>query len=258
MKHGKTFIFGVNPVLEKLKASPHDVVEILMTHGPERSALRSIEAEAKRLGLRVIYVERGLLDRLSGRERHQGVVAKIKGHTYLPFAELVQELSLSSSSASEWVLILDGLTDPRNLGALLRTAEAVGLQHVVIPKDRSVGITPTVVKASAGAAYHLKIYRVANLRGAMASLKKHGFWMVGLDAGAREGIHDRRHPQRLGIVVGSEAKGVRPLILRECDYVVSIPMLGKITSLNVAVAGAVFLYELLRQRLSVDKVGAKS
>jgi 23S rRNA (guanosine2251-2'-O)-methyltransferase len=253
MKNEKTMIFGVNPILEKLKASPWDVLEILMTNGPERSALRSIDAEARRLGLRVTYVKRDFLDRLSGGERHQGVLAKLEDYVYLSFAELVQGLSLSL--ASEWVLILDGLTDPRNLGALLRTAEAVGVHHVVIPKDRSVGITPTVIKASAGAVYHLKIYRVANLRGAMATLKKHGFWMVGLHAEAREGIHDREYPGRLGIVLGSEGKGLRPLILKECDYVVSIPMLGKITSLNVAVAGAVFLYELLRQRTRVNKPG---
>ena len=128
---------------------------------------------------------------------------------------------------------------------------------MVIPKNRSVGVTPTVVKASAGAVHHLNIYRATNLRRAIVTLKERGFWMVGLDAQAEATIHEVEYPERLGIVLGSEGKGVRPIILRECDYLVSIPMLGKIASLNVAVAGAVFLYELLRQRRTIDKMGAK-
>jgi 23S rRNA (guanosine2251-2'-O)-methyltransferase len=177
-------------------------------------------------------------------------------YRYLDVADLPQRLS--SATGSKWILILDGLTDPRNFGALLRTAEAVGIQNVVIPKDRSVDVTPTVVKASAGAIYHLKIHKATNLRRAVATLKEHGFWVVGLDHHSAVGIYDHVYPEKLGIVLGSEGKGSRPLILRQCDFVVSIPMLGKVASLNVGVAGAVFLYEILRQRQSFGKVGAKS
>jgi 23S rRNA (guanosine2251-2'-O)-methyltransferase len=144
-------------------------------------------------------------------------------------------------------LILDGLTDPRNFGALLRTAEAVGVRHIVIPKDRSVAVTPIVVKASAGAAHHVKIVKVTNLRRTIGILKEYGYWIVGLDAQSRESVYDRQYPSKLALVLGSEGRGVRPVNLRECDFLVSIPMLGKVGSLNVAVAGAVFLYELLRQ-----------
>ena len=133
------------------------------------------------------------------------------------------------------------------------TAEAVGVSHIVIPKDRSVDVTPVVVKASAGAAHHLKIAKVTNLRRAIAGLKDYGYWTVGLDGQSRESIYDKIYPDRLAIVLGSEGKGVRPVILRECDFVVSIPMLGKVTSLNVAVAGAVFLFEVLRQNRHINE-----
>jgi 23S rRNA (guanosine2251-2'-O)-methyltransferase len=242
------FLFGINPVLEKLKASPHGVSEIFIAKGSSAPALRGLDAQAKRLGIRVKYVIPDLLDRLSDGQRHQGVVAEVMAYSYSAFADLLQLLPLNSGSV--WILILDGLTDPRNFGALLRTAESVGIHHVVIPKDRAVAVTPTVVKASAGAAHYLKIYRTTNLRRAILDLKEIGFWIVGLDAKAPESIYDRAHPNRLGIVLGSEGGGVRPLILRECDYLASIPMVGKIASLNVAVAGAVFLYELLRQARS--------
>jgi 23S rRNA (guanosine2251-2'-O)-methyltransferase len=255
MENEKNFVFGINPVLEKLRAAPKDVWEILIAEGSERPALRSIDAEAKRLGVRVIHAPSSLLSRLAKGQRHQGVLAKIAPYSYLNFVDLAQRLA--SFSGSQWILILDGLTDPRNFGALLRTAEAVGIQNVVIPKDRSVDVTSTVVTTSAGAVHHLKIYKATNLRRAAATLKEHGFWMVGLDPQSVAGIYDHVYPEKLGIVLGSEGKGIRPLILRECDFLVSIPMKGKVASLNVGVAGAVFLYEILRQKRSIDKVGAK-
>ena len=242
------FLFGINPVAEKLKVSPHEVSEILIAKGSSASALRGLDAQARRLGIRVKYVIADLLDRLSEGQRHQGVVAEVMAYSYSAFADLLQ--AIPSNSESIWILILDGLTDPRNFGALLRTAESVGIHHIVIPKDRAVAVTPTVVKASAGAAYYLKIYRTTNLRRAILDLKKIGFWIVGLDTKAPESIYGRIYPNRLGIVLGNEGGGIRPLILTECDYLASIPMEGKVTSLNVAVAGAVFLYELLRQARS--------
>jgi 23S rRNA (guanosine2251-2'-O)-methyltransferase len=157
------------------------------------------------------------------------------------------------SSPEDQVLILDQLTDPRNFGALLRTAEAVGIRHVVIPKDRAVDVTPIVVKASAGAAHYLKIYKVTNLQRAMAQLKEKGFWFTGLDPQAKTGLYDQIFPEKLGIVLGSEGTGIRPLIRRECDFLVSVPMRGRIASLNVAAAGAVVLYEVFRQKQKIDK-----
>src|SRR5262249_9183700 len=139
----------------------------------------------------------------------------------------------------------------------LRTAEAAGVQHVVIPKDRSVDVTATVVKASAGAVHHLKIYKVTNLRRTLEMLKGRGFWVVGLDADASGEIYDQILPDRVAVILGSEGEGIRTLMRRECDFLLSIPMAGKIASLNVAAAGAVFLYEVFRQKRSVDKAGGK-
>ena len=257
MSDPSQLIFGINPILEKLKAAPHDVLEIIVAARPERPALRLIGVEAKRRGVRLSYADPKVLHRLAQGQKHQGAVARVAIYSYAAFPELLQALTASSQADWIWVLILDGLTDPHNLGALLRTAEAVGIRSVIIPKDRSVGVTPTVVKASAGAVHHLNVYRVTNLRRAIQELKKLAFWIVGLDVRGGENIYDRVHPRKLGIVLGSEGAGIRPLIRRECDCLVSIPMLGKMASLNVSVAGAVFVYELLRQKQSVDKDKAK-
>ena len=239
------FLFGINPILERLKATPNDISEILIAKGSSALALQAIEVQARRIKLPVKYVAPELLDQLSDGQRHQGIVAKVEAYHYSSFADLLK--AVPSLSELMWILILDGLTDPRNFGALLRTVEAVGIQHVVIPKDRAVAVTPTVVKASVGAVHYLKIYRETNLRRVILKLKELGFWIVGLDPKGTETIYDRVYPKRLGIVLGSEGEGIRPLILSECDYRVSIPMRGRISSLNVSVAGAVFFYELLRQ-----------
>ncbi|HEY7318990.1 MAG TPA: 23S rRNA (guanosine(2251)-2'-O)-methyltransferase RlmB [Candidatus Binatia bacterium] len=242
------FLFGINPVLEKLRASPHEIFEILIAQGSSGSAFRGIDTQARHLGIPVQYLPVDSLYRLANGQRHQGVVAKVAAFSYLLFDELLK--AIAGVSGLVWVLVLDGLTDPRNFGALLRTAECVGIHDVLIPKDRAVAVTPIVVKASAGAVHHINIYRATNLRRAIARLKELGFWIVGLDPKAPEAIYDRVYPERLGIVLGGEGGGIRPLVLRQCDYLVSIPMRGNVASLNVAVAGGVFLYELVRQSRS--------
>jgi 23S rRNA (guanosine2251-2'-O)-methyltransferase len=247
MEAEATILFGINAILEKLKASPQEIVEILVSG--ERAA--TVEKEARRLGIRVSHVNRVLLDRIAGGVQHQEAVAKVASFRYRPFGEFLD--GSRSPDGPRHILILDEITDPRNLGALLRSAEGAGVCHVVIPKDRAVGITSTVVKSSAGAAHHVSVYRVTNLRQAMKQLKAGGFWLAGLEAGAGASIYSRTYPDKLAIVLGSEGRGMRPLIRQECDFLVSIPMLGKIQSLNVAVAAAVFLYELGRQQARVDK-----
>ncbi|HEV8344092.1 MAG TPA: 23S rRNA (guanosine(2251)-2'-O)-methyltransferase RlmB [Candidatus Binatia bacterium] len=248
MNGGKQFqfIFGVNPVLEKLKASPQEVLEVLMFPGRSRAALRLIEDRAKAQGLRVRYLKSQQLDRIAEGSRHQGVIAKVESYSYAFFDALLQ--ALPPSTGHDWILCLDGLNDPRNFGALLRCAEGAGIRHVIIPKDRSVEVTPAVMKTSAGAAHYVKIYRVSNLRRAILALKEKGYWAVGLDAKARDSLYEKLYPEKLVIVLGSEGRGIRPLVLQECDFLVSIPMRGKIASLNVAAAGSIFFYELLRQK----------
>jgi len=244
-KINSNLVFGVNPVLEKLKASSEDVQEILISEISNGPALRLVRQEARRLDVRLVSVTPKFLDQLVAGYRHQGVVARVKAYHYLPFTTMIERTAAPSSS--ERILILDGLTDPRNFGAILRTADASGVRYVVIPKDRSVDVTPVAVKASAGATHHVNVVKVTNLRRAIMDLKEHGYWIVGLHSKSRETIYERTFPSRLAILIGSEGTGVRPLNLRECDLTVSIPMLGKVSSLNVSVAGAVFLYELVRQ-----------
>ena len=251
MAQHENLVFGINPVLEMLHGHSGDVAEILISSGSEGDALRRVAQEADRHGLRVVPVERKVLDRLAEGGKHQGVIARVRAYDYFAFENLLQRASMDEGA--DWILILDGLTDPRNFGALLRTAEAVGIHHVIIPKDRSVEVTPVAVKASAGAAYHVNISRVTNLRRAIALLKERGYWAIGLHGDARESIYEKSYPRRLAIVLGSEGKGMRPVILRECDFLVSIPMLGKVASLNVGAAAAIFFYEILRQKLNLGR-----
>jgi 23S rRNA (guanosine2251-2'-O)-methyltransferase len=246
MSERKTsFIFGINPVVEKLRHAPADVHEIMIAAGSFHTALRFIVEQARHLGLPIRSVNRSVLARISGSSKHQGVVAKVAGYEFWPFDALLREAS--SDSGSTRVLVVDGVTDPRNLGALLRTAEGAGVRHVVIPEHRAAGITPTVAKSSGGAINYLQISRVTNLRRALAELKEGGFWAVGLDVGARQSLYGGSYPRKVAIVVGSEGHGIRSLIRRECDLLVGIPMRGRIASLNVAVATGILLYELIRQ-----------
>jgi len=252
----RDLLCGVNPIIEKLKTTPAQITEIILMQGPQRATLHGIEFEGRRLGIKISYRSPRVLDQLARGQKHQGVVAWVEPYSYRSFSDLEQ--GLRKSQGAYWVLVLDGITDPRNFGALLRTAEAVGIRDVMIPKDRSVGVTPAVAKASAGAIHHMRIFRVANLRRAIAALKKQGLWIVGLEATSRVEFHRRNYPARIAVVLGSEGRGIRPLVQKECDFLVAIPMCGQISSLNVSVAGAVFLYELLRQHSSIDKDGGKS
>jgi 23S rRNA (guanosine2251-2'-O)-methyltransferase len=244
-------LIGINPIIEKLKTSPEEISLILLARGNLRPILKLIQSDAQRLKITINYLDAKELDHLAQGGSHQGVLARVRAYPYASFSQLDE--IIASELSPDRILILDGITDPRNFGAILRTAEAVGVRHIIIPKDRSVGITSVVYKASAGAISHLRVYRVTNLRRAISSLKAKGFWIVGLDADAKQDYASQQYPKKLGIVLGSEGRGIRPLISNECDYLVRIPMKGKISSLNVSVAGAVLLYEVLRQHNSIDK-----
>ncbi len=252
----KNIVFGVNAVLESFRAMADDIQEVLISDVADRQNLRMIKSEALRLNLPTVLVSRKSLDQLVASQKHQGVVVRVKPFKYFALESFLSDET--SDSTPQCLLLLDGLTDPRNFGALLRTAEAVGIRHVIIPKDRAVDVTPVVTKASAGAVQHLRIAKVTNLRRAIKSVKEAGYWIVGLDAESAETIYDRSYPSKLALVLGNEGTGIRPLILGECDFTVSIPMLGKVASLNVSVAGAVFFYEILRQGRVIDKLISKS
>jgi 23S rRNA (guanosine2251-2'-O)-methyltransferase len=240
------FVYGVNPVLEALRAHSSEVVRVLVERG--REGRRSQGAErvaqaAEEAGIRVEEVPQGDLAHRSRSGVHQGVGAELSEFEY---AEL--EDVLERASAPALMLVLDGVTDPQNLGALVRSAHALGAHGVVIPKDRAAGITPAAFKAAAGALEHCPVARVTNLSRALEQMKERGVWTVALAADGDKDLSavDLRVPTAL--VLGSEGSGVRPLVRKTCDYVARIPMGGQVGSLNVSAAGAVALYEVARQR----------
>ncbi len=240
-------VYGIHPVLEKLRAAPGDVMEVLMLPGTRGPALRRVEQTARQEGCRVSEIETRALDALTQGAKHQGVAARIAPFTYRSFEAL---LATPSAAANDCVLFLDGVVDPRNLGSILRSCEAMGVGRIVVPKDRAAGVTGAVIKASAGAVHHVDLYRIANLARGLTALRDRGYWVVGLDAQAENRACDLAYPEKLAVVMGGEARGIRPLIRRSCDYLVSIPMHGRVGSLNVSVAWGMFVYELTRQRIS--------
>lgn len=245
--HRSALLYGVHPVLEKLQTAPDDIIEILLVGGRRGASLRKVEQIARKESCRVSDIDIGGLNALTHGGRHQGVAARVAPFAYRSFEEL---LAASSGMSADCVLFLDGVLDPRNLGGILRTSEAMGVGRVVIPTNRAAGITASVIKASSGAAHHIEVYRVPNLLRGLAALREKGYWVFGLDVHQGSSAYDRVYPEKLVVVLGGEERGIRPLIRRNCDHLVSIPMDGRVGSLNVGVAWGMFAYELTRQRLS--------
>lgn len=232
------WVYGVNPVREALRAGV-PAGKLLLAR---QKGVGEILELAERRGVRVEVVRRSELSSLLSGIPHQGVALWLEDFPYADLEDVLQ------GEGEPFIVVLDGIEDPRNFGAIVRTAEASGVWGVIIPKRRAVGVTGVVAKASAGAVFHLPIARVSNIAQAMRKLKQKGIWFIGAEAGAGESIYDLDLRGPLALVIGSEGKGIRPLVRRECDFLVSIPMKGRINSLNASVAAAVLMYEVLRQR----------
>jgi 23S rRNA (guanosine2251-2'-O)-methyltransferase len=241
-------IYGINPVLEALKAERKLLNKICIVEGKHGAPFQILRQLAREKGIPIQVRPKEALTQLAKTERHQGVIGLPADSPYASFEDLLSAIRLAQDHAL--VLILDGIEDPQNLGSLIRTAEACGARGIIIPKDRAVGVTPVVVKASAGAAAHIPVVRVTNLARTLEELKREGLWIVGADARGEKNLYEMKFDMNVGLVIGSEGKGIRPLVLKKCDYTISIPMKGKISSLNAAIAGAVILFEILRQQLS--------
>jgi 23S rRNA (guanosine2251-2'-O)-methyltransferase len=239
-------IYGINPVLEALKADRPWLNKIIIAEGRHGTPLKRIQQLARKKGVPVQLRVKEVLTKLAGRENHQGVVGLLAGFPYSTFEDLLR--AAHSKPGRVCVLVLDGIEDPQNLGSLIRTAEACGVIGVILPKDRAAGVTPAVVKASAGAAVHTPLVRVTNLANTLEELKKEGFWIVGADSRAEKPLYEMGFDMNVGLVIGGEGRGIRPLVLEKCDFAISIPMKGKISSLNASVAGAVILFEIMRQQ----------
>lgn len=240
------FVYGKNPVVELLK-SGKPVNKVLLVAEGAGSRNQEIVTLLQERNIPYQFVDRQVLDRLTNRERHQGMLAYAAAREYASVEDI---LDLAEERQEEpFLLMLDEIEDPHNLGALLRTVDAVGAHGVIIPKRRSVALTGTVAKTSAGAVEHVMVARVSNLVQTIKELKKRGCWVSGAEAGGRDAFKADLTGPRV-IVIGSEGKGISRLLRENCDEIISLPMKGRVTSLNASVAGSIVLYEVLRQRIS--------
>jgi 23S rRNA (guanosine2251-2'-O)-methyltransferase len=237
-------IYGINAVAEALRARGRAFEWVGVAKERHDLRLQRVVDECRRNGVAVRFLGRPELDRMAGNNAHQGVVAVTSAKQYNDLDDVVA----AKRGQYSLLVVLDGIEDPHNLGAILRTADAAGADGVVIPERRAVGVTPTVTKASAGASEHLPIAKVTNIARTVEELKDRNLWIVGLDERGTQTYDSLDYNMDCAIVLGAEGKGVHELVRKKCDFLVSIPMLGKVASLNVSVAAAVVLYEIVRQR----------
>ncbi len=221
------------------------MIEFWLQDGKRGDALRKIESEANQLGITVQSVPRSRLEDMAEGGRHQGVVLRCHKQTAMSEDKL---LELLKEKSSPLLLILDGVEDPHNLGACLRTADAAGADAIVVPLHRGVGITPTVAKVACGAAENIPLVPVHNLVRFLEHLKQAGFWLIGTSGDAGQSIYDMDMKGSIAIILGAEGKGIRRLTAEHCDFLVQIPMFGVVESLNVSASAAICLYEVVRQR----------
>lgn len=237
-------IVGRQPVLEALR-SGQEINKILVAKGPRQGSIREIFALARDQAIVVQEVERSVLDTLSESTNHQGVLAQMAGVSYLELDELLAKPK--DANWAPFLILLDGVQDPHNLGSIIRSGEAMGIDGVIIPKRRAAPVTQTVMKSSAGAANYLPVCRVGNLAATIDLLKKAGYWIVGADMeGDTCFVQDLTGP--LALVIGGEGSGLSRLVKDKCDFLTSVPMRGEINSLNASVAAGILVFEVVRQR----------
>ncbi len=249
----REILYGRQPVRETLRARRRQVFRLLLADGVKTTGIvGQILGLANDARLPVQVVDRQALDKLGGEANHQGLAAEVSGY---PYVDLVTVLDIARQSGEPpFLLLLDHVQDPQNLGSLLRTAEACGVHGVVLPGRRAAGVTPAAVRASAGAAEHVRVAQIGNLVQTMERLRAEGVWLAGLEALPGAQLYtqtDLSGP--LGLVVGSEGQGLARLVRETCDFLIRLPMYGQVESLNVAVAGAIALYEARRQRKPGEK-----
>ncbi len=243
-EYNENQVEGRNAILEVLR-SGRDMEKLLVLKGNLEGTIRRIMAMASEKGVVIQEISRQKMDELSQTKNHQGVIALVSAHAYVEIEDILAIAKERGEDA--FVLLLDGITDPHNLGAIMRTAECAGVHGVVIPKRRSVGLNATVGKTSAGAIEYMRVARVTNIVKTMEQLKKEGLWIACADMKGLDHF-DTNMKGPLALVIGSEGDGVSRLVKEKCDFTVSIPMYGKISSLNASVAAGLLMYEVVRQR----------
>jgi len=236
-------IYGINAIAEAVKAHPERIERISVERGQRNPRVGKIIAEARQKHIRVSFEEQAWIDRKAEGERHQGIICHIAEADMLDADEI-----LAGAKSPGLLVILDGIEDPHNLGAIIRSAEASGLDGVFMPKNRSAGLSPAAVKASAGAAAYAKLAKIGNPAQFIESLKKKGYWIVGLEADAGKPIWETDLTAPTAFVLGGEGNGIHRLVKEKCDFLVSLPIYGHVNSFNVSVAAGIAFYEALRQR----------
>lgn len=237
-------IIGKNPVIEALR-SKHDINKIWIAEGSTRGGMQQIIQLAKEQHVLIQYVPKKKLDSMV-EGAHQGVVAQIAAYDYVELEDLLN--IPKEKNESPFFILLDEIEDPHNLGSIMRTADSVGAHGIIIPKRRAVGLTSTVAKASAGAIQYVPVARVTNMARAIDTLKEQGVWIIGTDASGKEDYRQVDGKMPLGLVIGSEGKGMGRLVKEKCDFLVRLPMVGHVTSLNASVAASLLMYEIYRKR----------
>ena len=248
-------IEGRNAVLEALKAG-RSINKILIAKGEKEGSIKQVIAIAKENGVIVQEVSRVKLDNLSTTHGHQGVIALASARDYADFHKMVE--SAVEGDGPAFIVVVDGVEDPYNLGSIIRTADAAGVNGVVIPKRRAVGLTGAVTKASAGAIEYVPVARVTNIASSIDYLKEKGFWIAGADSTSGEEFYKLDLKGPIALVVGGEDSGLGRLVKEKCDFVLRIPMAGRITSLNTSVAAGIAMYEIVRQRAEAGKLPQKT
>jgi 23S rRNA (guanosine2251-2'-O)-methyltransferase len=237
-------IFGINAVTEALKARGRSFEWIGVSKERNDLRLQRLIQECRKNSIALRFLPRIELDQLARTASHQGVVAVTSSKAYVDLDDVLA----AKRGEYSLLIVLDGVEDPHNLGAILRTADACGVNGVVIPERRASGVTGTVAKSSAGASEHLPVAKVTNISRTLEELKTKGVWIVGLDERGKQNYDEIDYKMDCAVVLGAEGKGLHDLVSRRCDFLVSIPMLGEVRSLNVSVAAGVVLYEAVRQR----------
>lgn len=244
-EHQEEWIVGKHPVLEALR-SGREINKLWIAESAQKNLTLPIVAEAKKHGVIIQYADKRKLDQMAGGVQHQGVVAQAAAYRYAEIEEMLEKAR--AQGEEPFLLLLDEIEDPHNLGSILRTAECTGAHGVIIPKRRSASLGATVYKTSAGAVEHVPVARVTNLAQTIESLKKQGIWIAGTDVAAEQDVYRSNLDLPLAIVIGNEGKGIGRLIREKCDFLIKLPMLGKLNSLNASVAAGVLMYEVVRQR----------
>ncbi|MBV8775513.1 MAG: 23S rRNA (guanosine(2251)-2'-O)-methyltransferase RlmB [Deltaproteobacteria bacterium] len=236
-------VFGLHPVRELIAATPCRICRLYVEQDAETRLQAEIQGVSE-IGGEVIMARTDELTRLAGAEaRHQGIVAELREYSYASLEEIV-------ARHPDPLLLLDGVTDPRNLGAVLRAAECAGIDTTILAKDRTAGLTPAAIKSSAGAWSHLAIARCGNVAHTLERLKREGYWIAAMDPNGDVSVYELDVARRLALVLGSEGHGIRAIVRRTADFVVRIPLYGRVSSLNVSVAAAIALFEIARRRLA--------